>query len=209
MTRLRVPKEGGRFPARFHNGVDPSLVGPKAIHHPAVAEWHRWLLRDYKPEYTVMLVTPCSNVKPYTRSPTSRKVRGLLRRLGLWDGARDRPRLVEWVYLSDLLALVPYYRAEEYPACCYELHPDDALRVSAVFTTVTRVISETIARLTETGWLYDVVLFLPRKHLVLWDYAMNMALSGGRKWPREKRVPYTIFSTRELEYALRTLLHIP
>ncbi len=198
MKRYTVPKDSrGRFPARHTGGVDPGLVGLRAFGHPAVREYHRWLLGEWEPRSTTLLLTPCSNVKPYTLSPTSRKVRGLLRRLGLWDG--DRPRGIDWVFLSDLLVLVPYHRAEEYPACCYELHPDELLASPRHYNTVVEILS----RLIE-GKLADrqVILYLPRKHLRIWEDARRRAT----RQPEEHRVRYSIFGVSGLREVISALV---
>ena len=197
--RLRIVKDdAGRFPARHWAGVDPALVGPGAFNHPAVRRWHRWLLEEYEPRSSIALVTPCSNVKPYPLSPTSRKVAGLLRRLGLWDGIG--PRRVEWLYLSDLLVLVPYWRAWDYPACCYELHPDEVLSDERLFHRVAALLAQAVERLARR--VMYVVLFLPRRHLRIWEEAKRLAST----WPREHRVTYTIFGTGGLREALEQLL---
>ncbi len=196
MGRLRVPKVGGRFPARYHLGVDPGLTGVRAFEHPAVQEWHRWLLEEWEPVSTTILLTPCSNVKPYTRSPTSRKIVGALRRLGLWDGTKPR---IDWVFLSDLLLLVPYERVEEYPACCYELHPEELLASRQHYELVVSLLSRLIESKLASRHL---ILFLPKRHLAIWEEAYSRA----RLKPRIVTVKYTIFSTRQLEEALRVLL---
>ena len=191
--RLRVTKVNGRFPAKHAKDVDPELVGLRAFDHPAVKAWHKWLLEEYRPRYSVALVTPCSNVKPYPLSPTSRKIRGVLRRLGLWDGAA--PRSIEWLYLSDLLILVPYERAWDYPACCYELHPDEVLHNGVHYNLVASLLS----RLIESKLAgRQVILFLPAKHLQIWEDAKRRA----SKWPMEHRVKYSIFSVKPLEETL-------
>lgn len=193
--------EAGRLVPRHHSGLDPGLVGERAYTHPAVQEWWRWLREEYRPPSPVALVTPCSNVKPYTRSPTSRKVRGLLRRLGLWGGGA--PRGVTWLYFSDLLILVPYERAGDYPACCYEAPPDLVLGSQELRSMVTSLLAEAVERLVERG-LREAVVFLPRKHLTLWREAREKAA----KWPREYHTGYTIFSTRSLEKTLRKTLSL-
>jgi len=193
-----------KWPAKHAAGLDPGLVGPRAFDHPAVGEWWRWLREDYEPAYPVALVTPCSNVKPYTRSPTSRKIRGLLRRMNLWDVDSDRPRGLVWLYLSDLLLLVPYERAGEYPACCYELHPDTVLGDEKLLEKVTTLLAEAMEGLVDRG-LAQVVTFLPRKHLQLWNKAREKAT----KWPREAAVKYTLFSLRGLAEALSAALGRP
>jgi predicted RNA-binding protein len=199
-----VQREGCKelkWPAKHTAGVDPGLVGPGAFEHPAVREWWRWLREDYTPESSVALVMPCSNVKPYTRSPASRKMRGLLRRLGLWDEERGRPRGVEWLYFSDLLVLVPYWRAEEYPACCYEVSPDTVLGSTRLRGLVASLLAEAVEHLVSRG-LREVVVFLPRKHLVLWEEARGRAA----RWPLERRVRYTLFSFRGVGEALSEAL---
>ena len=202
MARLSIPKVNGRFPAKHAKGVDPGLVGLRAFEHPVVREWHRWLLEEYRPQYSVALVTPCSNVKPYPLSPTSRKIRGLLRRLGLWDEAGDRPRGVEWLYLSDLLILVPYEKAWDYPACCYELHPEELMRSPRRYNMVVDLLARVVERLVDLG-LERVVVYLPRKHLKIWEDARHRA----SKWPVEHRVKYNIFSLHGLEETLQHLTH--
>jgi len=199
-----VQRERGgavKWRARHHHGLDPELVGPRAFEHPSVREWWRWLREDYVPVSSVALVTPCSNVKPYTRSPTSRKIRGLLRRLGLWDLEADRPRGLEWLYFSDLLIFVPYWRAEEYPACCYEVPPDQVLADKELSERVAGLLAEVVEALYARG-LRNLVVFLPRKHLKLW----GMARERASRWPEEAMVKYTLFSPRGLGDALTALL---
>ena len=197
--RLTVPKDKqGRFPAKHNAGVDPRLVGPRGFEHPAVRAWHRWLLEAYAPRSRIALITPCSNVKPYTLSPTSRKIAGLLRRLGLWNSVG--PHGIEWVYLSDLLVLVPYWRAWDYPACCYELHPEDVLSDKRLFSRVTALLAQAMERLS--GLITDVIVFLPRRHLRIWNEAKKLAST----WPREHHAKYTIFGTGELGATIKLLL---
>lgn len=190
-----------KWPAKHTAGLDPDLRGRRAYEHPAVREWWRWLLEDYRPPYPVAVVTPCSNVKPYNRSPPSRKLRGLLRRLGLWDTGEDKPRGITWLYFSDLLILVPYERVEEYPACCYEVPPDLVLEDNELLDEVAGRLASTLQALTGRG-LREVVVFLPRKHLAIWEKAREEA----RTWPREVRVKYTLFSFRELGDTIASLL---
>ncbi|WP_231656718.1 DUF5591 domain-containing protein [Pyrodictium delaneyi] len=197
-TRFSIRKdEAGRLMPRHYNGVDPDLVGEKAFNHPSVRGWWSWLKERYQPENNIALITPCSSVKPYTRSPTSRKIRGLLRRLGLWDTIADKPRGIEWLYFSDLLILVPYERAEEYPACCYEVPPDIVLENTELSRVVTTLLAESMEALLGRG-VNQVIVFLPRKHLRLWEEARSKAA----KWPREHRVTYTLFSTKSLGDAI-------
>lgn len=191
-SRFTIRKNGsGRLLPKHHKGLDPALVGVKAFDHPAVKSYWRWLLEEYKPRYSVALVTPCSNIKPYTRSPTSRKIRGMLRRLGLWSG--EGPQGIEWLYFSDLLVLVPYSKAENYPACCYEVPPDLVLVNEKLVGLVVDLLAKAMEKLVGRG-LEKVIVFLPRKHLRLWDSACIKA----SLWPFEARVKYTLFSTKDL-----------
>ncbi len=203
--RFSIRKDAeGRLVPRHHVDVDPGLVGEKAFTHPATRRWWRWLLEEYEPAYSVALVTPCSSVKPYTRSPTSRKIRGGLRRLGLWDEKEDKPRGLVWLYFSDLLILVPYERAEEYPPCCYEVPPDLVLGSPELAERVSTLLAEAVKRLVDRG-LEKAILFLPRKHKRLW----SMAREKATRWPRERMVGYTLFSTRELLEAIYSDVRVP
>ncbi|WP_338250055.1 DUF5591 domain-containing protein [Pyrodictium abyssi] len=202
--RYVVRKEDGRWPPRHHNGLDPRLAGPRAFEHPAVKDWWEWLRREYRPRSPVALVTPCSSVKPYTRSPTSRKIRGLLRRLGLWSSDVDRPAGIEWLYFSDLLLLVPYERAETYPACCYELHPDEVLQRPLLRGLVVETLRDVVEELAARG-LERVVLFLPRKHMTLWREARRLT----NLWPDEVFVRFTIFGLGDLPRVLEPLRRVP
>ena len=199
--RFSIRKADGKLIPRHNKGLDPGLAGLKAFHHPSVGEWWRWLRSEYAPRYPAALITPCSSVKPYTQSPMSRKIRGLLRRLGLWDPQNDRPIRLEWLYFSDLLILVPYERAEDYPACCYELPPDAVLESSDAYEKVAGELAGTMTLLAEKG-LEHLVVYLPRKHMRLWARAREKA----HAWPRETIVKYSIFSTKPLEETLARLL---
>jgi hypothetical protein len=150
-SRLSLRKDGGRFLPRHTMGVDPDLVGEKAFDHPAVKSWRRWLLEDYTPNASWSIVTPCSNVKPYTVSPVSRKIRAILRRNGLWDFSKNVPKGVTWLYFSDLLIFVPYEKAEEYPACCYEVPPDLVISKPKLYATVTSLLEEALEALYRRG----------------------------------------------------------
>lgn len=202
--RYRVPRGPGGWPVKAW--VDPGLRGLGALDHPAVARWHRWLLEEYRPRARVALLTPCSNVKPYPRSPQSGKVRGVLRRLGLWDsrgpGCHGAPRGVEWLYLSDLLVLVPYERAHLYPACCYELSPDEVLASPTARMRVARLLAGALERLSEGG-VEVIVAYLPGKHRVL----LEEALTSASRVPRVEWVPYSLFhGHRSLEEALTRVI---
>lgn len=199
-SRFSIRKDGsGRLLPKHHGGLDPALVGVKAFEHPAVKSYWEWLLEEYRPKHSIALIAPCSNVKPYTKSPTSRKIRGMLKRLGLWSG--NKPRDIEWLYFSDLLILVPYQAAEGYPACCYEVPPDLVLGDRDLVELVAKLLAKAMERLVERG-LERAIVFLPRKHLHLWDAARTRASS----WPLETRVKYTLFSTRDLAKAVEAAL---
>ncbi len=175
------------------------LRGREAFSHPAVRRYWSWLLGAYRPAAATALITPCSRVKPYTRSPASRKMRALLARLGAWgDGG---PVGVEWLYFSDLLLLVPYRMAEEYPACCYDVPPELVARSPRLRSTVVTLLAEALRRLRRMG-VRDMVVFLPKKHLEMWMEAYSLA----DEKPSQRLVGYTIYSFRGVAEALTPLI---
>ena len=202
--RYRVPRGPGGWPVKAW--IAPGLRGLEALEHPAVERWHRWLVEEYEPRHPLVLLTPCSNVKPYPRSPQSAKTRGVLQRLGLWDpegpGCRGAPRGVEWLYLSDLLILVPYEAAHLYPACCYELSPREVLGDPAARGRVTGLLAKAIDALAERG-ARVILAQLPRDHRILLEEALETA----SRPPRVEWVPYSLFrGHRILEEALRRVI---
>ncbi len=198
--RLKIPKRNGKWPTRFYSDLDPELVGLKAFNHPVVKEHWAMLVKEYEPRERVVIVTPCSNVKPYPRSPASGKVRGVLRRLGLWSGGKKgvlgEPSGVEWLYFSDLLVFVPYSKAWEYPACCYEVPPSLVVgneygeRIASI---AAKVLSKIARRNT------PVIAWLPRTHRKIFSKAVEAA----EPRPRVVYAKYSLFSARELEEALK------
>lgn len=119
----------------------------------------------------------------------------MLRRLGLWDAGG--PRDIVWLYFSDLLILVPYEKAEEYPACCYDVPPSMVLTNGLLRTKVVKLLAEVVSRLVWRG-LAKLIVFLPKAHKRLWDEAKRYA----DMWPEEIVVRYTIFSLDGLGHIL-------
>jgi predicted RNA-binding protein len=205
--RYTVPRTREGWPARGDpaRGIDPALRGEAAWSHPAAVEWRRWVSLAWRPRGGLVLLTPCSNVKPYPRSPQSGKVRGVLRRLGLWDpggpGYKGAPTGLDWVYLSDLLGLVPYERAHEYPPCCYEYPPSLLHSSPARLLELASTLAPALERAAGGGAV--VVAYLPRGHRRL----LEEALSRARMAPRVEWVAYSLFrGHRLLEEALRRLV---
>lgn len=116
MRRYSVPRVGGGFPRRALFRVDADLVAPLAYLSPRVESFMEWVSRFWRPEGDILLLSPCSNVKPYPLSPLNRKVAKAVERAG---GVGR----VEWVFISDLLGPVPYNLTWVPPACCYEAPP--------------------------------------------------------------------------------------
>ena len=200
-TRLSIPKSSGSWPSRLRMGLDPELVGLKAFESTAVRNYWRWLLEDYTPRSRVALVTPCSNVKPYPLSPPSRRVRGILKRLGLWEPAgrepaKGRPKGVEWLYFSDLLVFVPYEKAWEHPACCYDVSPDLVIE-NGYADLIASLASRAIERLAENG-VERIIVRLPKKHKRIFSKAYREA----EMRPAIVEVPYNLFYYRRLEEAI-------
>jgi len=202
--RYTIPKTQAGWPVRPDpsRGPDPGLTGPAAWGHPAAAGWRRWTASSWEPRGCLVLITPCSNVKPYPRSPQSAKIRGALRRLGLWDprgpGYRGAPLGVDWVYLSDLLGLVPYEAAHRYPACCYEYPP--SLLTPRQEGELAEALAGALSRAARRGAV--LVAYLPRRHASILRAALHAASPG----PRVEWVPYHLFrGHRALERALARL----
>ena len=202
-NRLTIPKTNGHWPPRPRAGLDPGLVGLRAFRHPAVQNYWEWLLRLYTPRSSIVLVTPCSNVKPYPYSPASGKVRGVLRRLGLWDGpvrgVEGRPRGIEWLYFSDLLVFVPYEKSFEYPACCYEVPPELVLE-NGLAGKVAGMAAKVLEKMADR--VEVVVAWLPEKHRRL----LGKALDAAKRKPRTVYAKYSLFTANPLEEVLQELL---
>ena len=151
--RYTVPREGGGFPRKHRWRVDADLIAPAAFHSGRVRAFMEFIEYVWRPEGDVLLLSPCSNVKPYPLSPLNRKVGAALRRLGAWGR-------VEWVFLSDLLGPVPYKYTWVPPACCYEAPPGS---VPGWWLGLVRgVVSGWWERVR--GFFEGVVAFLPRKY---------------------------------------------
>ncbi len=198
--RYTIPRVDGRWPVKAE--VDPRLRGLGALNDPVVLEWHRFIVEVWRPRWRLALLTPCSNVKPYPRSPQSAKIRGVLARLGLWDphgpGVKGAPRGIEWLYLSDLLGLVPYQKAHEYPACCYELPPDEVLGNPQSLEIARARLREALSKLLD--YLDGLVVYLPSKHRRIIGPLLG---DGGRiVWVRY----HLFYGHKRLEEALSKLL---
>ncbi len=201
--RYTVPRGRDGWPVR--GDPAPGLSGPQAF-------WHRDAV-DYRarvPELmgersgAPLLLTPCSNVKPYPRSPQSAKIRGVLRRLGFWDpsgpGMYGSPSGLGWIYLSDLLGLVPYEVAHEYPACCYNYPPD---LLEADRRAWEELIS-TIAAGLSSAEPEVIIAYLPRRYLLI----LGEAIESAGVNLRLETVPYHLFhGHKRLEEVLGRILN--
>ncbi|MEB3779734.1 MAG: DUF5591 domain-containing protein [Desulfurococcales archaeon] len=202
-SRYTVSRTDKGWPAK--GKIYPDLSGFNAWKHKDVVAWRSWVSNEYLLESDILLLTPCSNVKPYPKSPTSRKIRGVLRRLGYWDdegnGLFGAPIGVEWSYLSDLLVLVPYIRAHEYPACCYEYAPQI---IGGEKDTVIEEIRETLLMFFKRNYkLRIIILYLPRFYNILLEPVLNNILDSTKIF----KVKYHIFyGHRWLENVLREVL---
>ncbi len=99
------------------------------------------------------------------------------------------------------MIIVPYDRAEDYPACCYDVPPQLVISRRDI---VEKVVSKTrlvVEALVDRG-VEQVVVFLPRLHLSIWEEARRRA----SKWPSQISVKYTLFSIKDLEATIRELV---
>jgi|GEM_PF-6018000 len=114
--RYTVPKDGGGFPRKHRFRVDADLIAPVALHSSRVEAFTEFVSSYWRPEGDILLLSPCSNVKPYPLSPLNRKIESGIRKIGAW-------KRIEWVFISDLLGPVPYEYTWVHPACCYDANP--------------------------------------------------------------------------------------
>ncbi len=188
--RYSVPKVDGRWPRKSLHLV-PSLIGASAFENSMVAWFWDYMVYRYKPLYDIVLITPCSNVKPYPLSPMNRKIIGILRRHKLWDEERRRP-LIEWLFLSDLLGFVPYTHTWIPPACCYDVPPDIVENNTKLYKIVKNVIDKTWLRIHT---YYDkAIIYLPKRY--------HKLLPKDHGNPTKIIVKYDLFSTGNLREAL-------
>lgn len=154
--RYSVPRNGFGFPRKALWRADADLIVPLALTNSRVEEFMKLIAKLWKPSKDVLLLSPCSNVKPYPLSPLNRKVDAALRRLGVFNR-------VEWVFISDLLGPVPYEYTWVPPACCYDAPPQ------LVDAEYLRRVAEVVASWWERvrGYFSALVVFLPKKYLRL------------------------------------------
>lgn len=151
--KYSVPKDSSGFPRKHVWRVDADLIAPLAFSSDRVRAFMELIARFWRPEGDVLLLSPCSNVKPYPLSPLNRKVEAVLKRTSSWDR-------VEWVFISDLLGPVPYKYTWVPPACCYEARPDAVPKWWLEF--VEEVITGWWGRVR--GYFSAVIAFLPKKY---------------------------------------------
>ncbi len=188
--RYSIPKTNGRWPRKSLHLV-PDLIGIRAFESSMVIWFWDYMIYRYKPLYDTVLITPCSNVKPYPLSPMNRKIIGILRRNKLWDEEKNRP-LIEWLFLSDLLGFVPYTHTWIPPACCYDVPPDIVEDNEKLHKTVRNVVEKTWQRIHP--YYRKAIIYLPKRYhkLLPKDYGN----------PTKIMVKYNLFSTREIERVL-------
>jgi hypothetical protein len=148
-----------RFPSSQEKYVPPFEVDPSmcfyspqenidALTHPRVAQWLDFVTNDYVPVLpdceTVLLILPCTRIKPYPMSLEHRRVNAALNEAGfvstgelsppkgfpdpsmlLRSKGRSRRIAVHRMVVSEPLALVPYefiyeWRGEVSPASSYD-----------------------------------------------------------------------------------------
>ncbi len=140
------------------------ITGPNAFFHPSVSKWHKWLIENFVPNEKIVLITPCSKKKPYPTTSQSGKIRRILEKLKMWNprahGYKGNAVGIQWIYLSDLLVIVPYEKATEHPACCYEYPPDYIMNNPVIHEQYIRILGKILSKFGDT----TIVTYLPRKH---------------------------------------------
>ncbi len=151
--KYTVPKVDGGFPRKHRLRVDADLIAPAAFHSDRVRAFMEFVTLYWRPKGDILLLSPCSNVKPYPLSPLNRKVEAALKRSGSWDR-------VEWVFISDLLGPVPYEYTWVPPACCYEARPHAV--PGWWLELVKGVVAGWWGRVR--GYFNAIIAFLPKKY---------------------------------------------
>ncbi len=193
-TRYTIPKVNNKWPRKALH-IIPSLINEYAFNHNLVGNFWDYMIYRYKPRYNLVLITPCSNVKPYPLSPMNLKIRAILKRHRLWDPNNNRP-LLDWLFLSDLLGFVPYTHTWIPPACCYDVPPDVVEKNDTLYRKVKSIVRETWRRIHV--YYEKALVYLPRRYYKLMpeDYGN----------PSMIHIKYNLFSTRELEKIVASII---
>ncbi len=150
---------------RWVLNVEPGTVilrgGSELFNHRHVALWHRFLV-EYLPRFVkrVVLLLPCSKVKPYRESPTHRIAWSRISRAG----ARDK---ISILALSEPMILVPRELDTLYPFANYELPPqalDDEGR-----DLMAKLLRRALEALSRSVMI--IVATLPRAHREVFERA--------------------------------------
>ncbi len=160
-NRYNISKSEYGFRRRQFIHLSPELLGIFAFHNSLVKQHWNFMMYTWKPEYSILLVSPCSNVKPYPRSPMNQKIRKVLMKHYLWDISRNKP-LIDWVFISDLLGPVPYVMSFIPPACCYEFPPSLLESIHKAKEQLSSVISTWWNRVK--GYYALKIIYLPQKY---------------------------------------------
>lgn len=195
MRKYTVPRAGGLFPRKQFFHFNPLLSGEIAYVNGLVeAYWDEMRFR-WRPRNEYLLLTPCSNVKPYPASPSNTKIRMMLKRLGLWH--HDIPAGIDWVFISDLLGPVPYERTWIEPACCYDVPPQILERNPGFAKKIRDVVRTWWIRVKE--YYRIVYLYLPKKYM---EHVAFILDSNDN--PKIIHVKYHIFhGSRRLEETIK------
>ncbi len=157
-----VPRQNGLFPRKQHVHFNPLLADQYAYMNNLVHRHWEYMVYSWKPSNSLLLLTPCSNNKPYIKSPMNTKIRRILQRLELWDKGSDQPSGIDWVFISDLLGPVPYNYTWVEPACCYEAPPNILDDKPCLENKVIEVIKQWWNRVH--GYYKNVLYYLPVKY---------------------------------------------
>jgi len=150
---------------RWVLNVEPGTVvlsgGSELFNHRHVVLWHRFLI-NYLPKFVkkIVLLLPCSRVKPYRESPTHRIAWSRISRAGVQDK-------VSILVLSEPMILVPRELDTLYPFANYELPPqalDDEGR--DLMAGILRKALEALSRNVVV-----IVATLPRAHQEVFERA--------------------------------------
>jgi len=155
--------------------------------HPHVVLWHRFVVEELPKHVSrVVLLLPCSSIKPYSLSPTHRIAMSRLSRRGVLER-------VSVLVLSEPMVLVPIELDVYYPFANYDLPPralDDESR-----RTMVMILARALERMRER--VCTIVATLPRAHLAVFREACAIA----RVRDRVREVPYGALAFRSVALA--------
>lgn len=132
------------------NGVDDDL-----FEHPHVKLYHEYIFSVWEPDQCdILVLLPCTNVKPYRRSPIHRAMLSYAKRIS------KRGVKIEIYAISEPMLIVPLKYDNLYPVANYDFPPKDMKRHERkkFVDLLAKILPKIVARRKK------IVAFMPRHH---------------------------------------------